>query len=56
VITAAEAAVSGLNADSQAIGLEAVGPLLLRSEAIASSRVDHAWEMGGQGFIRRDLT
>ena len=53
VITAAEAAVSGLNADSQAIGLEAVGPLLLRSEAIASSRID-GYELS-QRYLARAL-
>ncbi len=53
MITAAEAAVSGLNADSQAIRLEAVGPLLLRSEAIASSRIE-GYELS-QRYLARAL-
>jgi Fic family protein len=40
MITAAEAAVSALNTDPRATGLEAIGSLLLRSEAIASSRIE----------------
>jgi Fic family protein len=39
-VAAAEVAVSRLNADAAVTGLEAVGPLLLRSEAIASSRIE----------------
>jgi Fic family protein len=39
-IMAAEAAVMALNDDARVEGLEAIGPLLLRSEAIASSRIE----------------
>lgn len=39
-IAAAEAAVAALNSDPRVAGLEAIGPLLLRSEAIASSRIE----------------
>jgi len=35
LIAAAEAAVTTLNVDPRVAGLEAIGPLLLRSEAIA---------------------
>ncbi|MDQ3552971.1 MAG: Fic family protein [Chloroflexota bacterium] len=51
LIMAAEAAVSALNADSGAIGLEAVGPLLLRSEAIASSRIE-GYELSQRNLAR----
>ena len=40
LIAAAEAAVTALNVDPRVAGLEAIGPLLLRSEAIASSRIE----------------
>lgn len=36
----AEAAVRALNEHASVVGLEAVGPLLLRSEAVASSRIE----------------
>ena len=39
-IDTAEAAIAALNDDDRVRGLEAVGPLLLRSEAIASSRIE----------------
>ncbi len=39
-ITEAEVAIGQLNADERVQGLEAIGPLLLRSEAIASSRIE----------------
>lgn len=39
-IVAAEAAVTALNSDPRVLGLEAIGPLLLRSEAVASSRIE----------------
>jgi Fic family protein len=39
-IDAAEVAIVRLNGDDRVSGLEAVGPLLLRSEAIASSRIE----------------
>ncbi len=39
-VEAAEAAVHALNAGSAVAGLEAIGPLLLRSEAVASSRIE----------------
>ncbi|MFH1474771.1 MAG: Fic family protein [Chloroflexota bacterium] len=39
-IAAAEAAIGTLNSDRRVAGLEAIGPLLLRSEAIASSRIE----------------
>ena len=39
-IDAAEVAIATLNDDDHVRGLEAVGPLLLRSEAIASSRIE----------------
>jgi Fic family protein len=40
LIGAAEAAVVKLNAGTGSIGLEAIGPLLLRSEAIGSSAIE----------------
>jgi len=40
LITEAETAVGHLNADERVRGLEAIGALLLRSEAIASSRIE----------------
>ena len=40
LITEAGAAVGQLNADERVRGLEAIGALLLRSEAIASSRIE----------------
>lgn len=39
-IARADAAITDLNERDSVIGLEAVGPLLLRSEAIASSRIE----------------
>lgn len=36
----AEAAIRALNEHASAVGLEAMGPLLLRSEAVASSRIE----------------
>jgi len=39
-INEAEVAIVQLNADEHVRGLEAIGPLLLRSEAIASSRIE----------------
>jgi Fic family protein len=39
-INEAELAIQQLNADERVRGLEAIGPLLLRSEAIASSRIE----------------
>ncbi len=36
----AEAAIRALNQRASVIGLEAIGPLLLRSEAVASSRIE----------------
>jgi Fic family protein len=39
-INEAELAIRQLNADERVRGLEAIGPLLLRSEAIASSRIE----------------
>lgn len=36
----AEAAIRGLNERAAVVGLEAIGPLLLRSEAVASSRIE----------------
>ncbi len=39
-INDAEIAIGQLNADERVRGLEAIGPLLLRSEAIASSRIE----------------
>lgn len=40
IIDEAERAVRALDSDPGVLGLEAVGPLLLRSEAIASSRIE----------------
>jgi Fic/DOC family N-terminal len=40
LISEAETAVGQLNADERVRGLEAIGALLLRSEAIASSRIE----------------
>ncbi len=40
LISEAEAAVGQLNSDERVRGLEAIGALLLRSEAIASSRIE----------------
>ena len=40
LIAAADAAVADLNAGRASIGLEAIGPLLLRSEAIGSSAIE----------------
>ena len=40
LVTRAEAAIRELNAEDRVQGLEAIGALLLRSEAIASSRIE----------------
>jgi len=40
LITRAESAIADLNAEDRIQGLEAIGALLLRSEAIASSRIE----------------
>ena len=40
VVHAAEEATASLNAAESVAGLEAVGPLLLRSEAVASSKIE----------------
>lgn len=40
LIRDAEAAVAALNAEDASIGLEAIGPLLLRSEAVGSSAIE----------------
>lgn len=50
-IVAAEAAVSALNSNPHAAGLEAIGPLLLRSEAIASSRIE-GYELSQRNLAR----
>lgn len=50
-VAAAEAAVRGLNAASAVTGLEAVSALLLRSEAIASSRIE-GFELSQRNLAR----
>jgi Fic family protein len=50
-VAAAEQAIAGLNAGSAVAGLEAVGPLLLRSEAIASSRIE-GYELSQRNLAR----
>ncbi|HUE88578.1 MAG TPA: hypothetical protein VMO26_21075 [Vicinamibacterales bacterium] len=39
-VAAAESAIQELNMRASVRGLEAIGPILLRSEAIASSRIE----------------
>jgi hypothetical protein len=51
LIAAAEAAVTALNVDPRVTGLEAIGPLLLRSEAIASSRIE-GYELSQRNLAR----
>jgi Fic family protein len=51
LIAAAEAAVTALNVDPRVAGLEAIGPLLLRSEAIASSRIE-GYELSQRNLAR----
>lgn len=51
IISAAEAAVAALNSDPRVAGLEAIGPLLLRSEAIASSRIE-GYELSQRNLAR----
>ena len=51
VIAGAEAAVTALNTDPRVAGLEAIGPLLLRSEAIASSRIE-GYELSQRNLAR----
>jgi Fic family protein len=50
-IMAAEKAISALNDDVTVSGLEAIGPLLLRSEAIASSRIE-GFELSQRNLAR----
>jgi len=50
-VAAAEAAVRELNAAGSVAGLEAIGPLLLRSEAIASSRIE-GYELSQRNLAR----
>ncbi len=50
-IEAAEAAIAALNGNVNVIGLEAIGPLLLRSEAIASSRIE-GYELSQRNLAR----
>lgn len=50
-VAAAEAAVRELNTESAVTGLEAVGALLLRSEAIASSRIE-GFELSQRNLAR----
>jgi Fic family protein len=50
-VAAAELAVTRLNADQSVTGLEAVGALLLRSEAIASSRIE-GYELSQRNLAR----
>lgn len=51
LIAGAEAAVAALNGDPRVAGLEAIGPLLLRSEAIASSRIE-GYELSQRNLAR----
>ncbi len=51
LIAGAEAAVTALNSDPRVAGLEAIGPLLLRSEAIASSRIE-GYELSQRNLAR----
>ena len=50
-IARAEAAISELNTADSVAGLEAIGPLLLRSEAIASSRIE-GYELSQRNLAR----
>ena len=50
-IEAAEAAIAALNGSVNIIGLEAIGPLLLRSEAIASSKIE-GYELSQRNLAR----
>lgn len=50
-IARAEEAIHGLNERDSVAGLEAVGPLLLRSEAIASSRIE-GYELSQRNLAR----
>jgi Fic family protein len=51
VVAAAEQAVRQLNAASSVAGLEAIGAMLLRSEAIASSRIE-GYELSQRNLAR----
>ena len=51
LIAGAEGAVAALNSDPRVSGLEAIGPLLLRSEAIASSRIE-GYELSQRNLAR----
>jgi Fic family protein len=51
VVAAAEQAVRELNASASVTGLEAIGALLLRSEAIASSRIE-GYELSQRNLAR----
>src|SRR3970282_921098 len=46
-----EAAITELNSADSVAGLEAIGPLLLRSEAIASSRIE-GYELSQRNLAR----
>ena len=50
-IEAAEAAIVALNSSVNVAGLEAIGPLLLRSEAIASSKIE-GYDLSQQNLAR----
>ena len=50
-VTAADGAIRGLNAARSVSGLEAVGALLLRSEAMASSRIE-GYELSQRNLAR----
>jgi len=50
-IARAEAAINELNTTDSVAGLEAIGPLLLRSEAIASSRIE-GYELSQRNLAR----
>ena len=50
-IARAEAAITELNTADSVAGLEAIGPLLLRSEAIASSRIE-GYELSQRNLAR----
>ena len=51
LIAGAEAAVRDLNSDPRVANLESIGPLLLRSEAIASSRIE-GYELSQRNLAR----
>ena len=51
LIAAADATINSLNTDDRVAGLEAIGPLLLRSEAIASSRIE-GYELSQRNLAR----